>query len=262
MTRRWPRDRLSTNVYELRPLADYAATLYRRKLLEDSPLSADEKYRVAVIRQAVLKRELIMALDLLGQDIGFGDHHILFLRKAFPFLSDEEKSEYLVYAWQKLQSCGHQRLAIQLFREAAPGFKSTIPQSWPAAITVYRGAKVIDYDIKSHDWLWRFLKRNLRKGFSWTIKRESALWFAGQYDNPLLKKGLSFDAENYTDEGLAGGARIIGCLASATVSSQDVIAYFGAPEGDEPAFAYDEEDECVIAPDRISRVTYEEITAS
>ena len=189
-----------------------------------------------------------MALDLLGQDIGFGDQHILFLRKAFPFLSDEERAGYLTCAWQPMKGCGRQRLAIQLFREAAPGFKSTIPQSWPAAITVYRGAQAISKDSTPGEKRWRWLTRQVRKGFSWTINRESALWFAGQ--DPERK-----------DQHLPSGDWIIGCLASATVSSQDVIAYFGAPEGDETAFAYDEEDECIIDPQRIGRVTYEDITA-
>ena len=239
------RDRLSTDVDELRALANYAANLYRRKLTEDGePLSADEKFRLKVIRHAVRQREFGMALDALGQDIGFGHHHILFLRKAFPFLSDEEKAGYLTYAWQANQGGGHQRLAIQLFREAAPAFKSTIPQSWPAAITVYRGAKLIDMNVMSHARLWRRLLRGVRKGFSWTIKRESALWFAGQSDNPLP---------------LADGTRLLGCLATATVSPQDVIAYFGGKSGDS-AFAYNQEDECIIDPQRIGRVTYEEIT--
>jgi len=64
------RDRLPTDVDELRALAKYAATLYRRKCREldgylpdrhrtdiprraPRPISADDKRRLAVIRQAV-----------------------------------------------------------------------------------------------------------------------------------------------------------------------------------------------------------------
>ncbi len=86
----------------------------------------------------------------------------------------------------------------------------------------------------SHARLWRRVKRDVRKGFAWTTDRAVAIQFTkvGRQDPK--------------------GSRIIGCLGSATVSRQDVIAYFGTPEVDET--------ECIIDPQRIGRVTYEEIT--
>ena len=96
----------------------------------------------------------------------------------------------------------------------------------------------------SHDRLWRRVKRDVRKGFAWTTDRTVAIQFT-----KVDRQGLI-------------GSRIIGCLGSATVSPQDVIAYFGTPEGDETECYLDHEKECIIDPQRIGRVRYEEITTS
>jgi hypothetical protein len=229
---------------DLRALANYAAALCRHHLLdgESRSLSADEKKNVDGIRQAVPHREFTQALDLLGEYVGFGNQHILFLRSAFPFLSDEEKAAYLSYAWQRMKGSRSQRLACELFQQAAPALTATIPESWPTAINVYRGRFVIDNNSMSHDSLWRWVKGKVRNGIAWTIDRNVALDFT--------------KVERQVPE----GQRIIGCLGSATVSRQDVIAYFGTPEGD-IVCELDETKECIIDPQRISRVTYEEITA-
>ena len=250
------RDRLSIDVADLRALANYAAALCRRQFLPS--LSTDEKKHVDRIRRAVLHREFTYALDLLGEYVGLGDQHILFLGRAFPFLSDEEKVECLRYAWQRLKRCRYQGRALKLFQQAAPGLKSTIPKSWPTEITVYRGSYVIEQqknskgvlrlvNTMSHDRLWRRVKRDVRKGFAWTTDRTVALQFA------------KVDRQGRT------GSRIIGCLGSATVSRQDVIAYFGGGptfdfESDQYLAEFDQEKECIIDPQRVGRVTYEEIT--
>ncbi len=247
------RDRLPTDVADLRALANYAAGLYRRRLVDDaSSLSTDDKKHVAEIRQAVLHREFIRAFDLLAWKLWCGDDHILFLRRAFPLLSDEEKAACLSYVWVHLKECSYRGRALKLFQQAAPGLKSTIPKSWPTAITVYRGRYVIDlgdevraefgHNIMSHASLWRRVQRDVRKGLAWTTDRAVALDFA--------KVGRQ----------LSEGSRIISCLGSATVSRQDVIAYFGAQDGDEVPCVFDHEKECIIDPQRIGRVTYEEIT--
>ena len=238
---------------DLRALANYAAALCRYYLLdgESRSLSADEKKNVDGIRQVVPHREFTHALDLLGEYVGFGNQHLLFLRSSFPFLSDEEKATYLSYAWQKMKGSRSQRLACELFQQAAPALKATIPKSWPTAINVYRGGFVIDNNSMSHDKvvgeksagvLWRWVKKQVRNGIAWTTDRDVAP------DITMVKQ-----------QG-PEGQRIIGCLGSATVSRQDVIAYFGTPEGD-IVYEFDEENECIIDPQRIGRVTYEKITA-
>ena len=60
--------------------------------------------------------------------------------------------------------------------------------------------------------------------------------------------------------GFGKGEQVVRCLGSATVSPQDVIAYLG-PDGDDRETFIDLETEYIIDPQRISWVTYKEITA-
>ena len=105
---------------DLRVLADYAVELYRRE--RHGSVKAGE--RADLMRQAVLRRKFTVALDLLGLDVGFGDHHLLFLERAFPHLSEQEQATSLQYAWQRLK--GHRSLerALSLFRQAKTGLVS------------------------------------------------------------------------------------------------------------------------------------------
>jgi hypothetical protein len=228
---------------DLRALANYAASLYRRRLLdgESRSLSADEKKHLAHIRQAVLDGDVMHAMELLVWEGWFRDYHLLFLRRLFPLLSsDEQKALGLKQVWQHMKGCGRQGLALQLFREAAPGFKSSIPQSWPTAITVYRGTFDTDENSMSHARLWRRVQRQIRHGIAWTIDRKVALEFGGV---DMTRRDVS---------SFGKGEQVVRGFGSATVSSHDVLAYMETFMGKEM--------ECIIDPQRISRVTYEEIT--
>ncbi len=176
----------------------------------------------------------------------FREHHLLFLRRLFPFLSDEQKAVCLKYAWQLMKGCRYQGLALKLFQQAAPGMKSTIPKSWPTAITVYRGKFSIDDNSVPHARLWRRVQREIRYGIAWTTDRDVALRFGGV---EMSRRDVS---------GFGKGEQVVRCLGSATVSPQDVIAYLG-PDGDDTETFIDLERECIIDPQRLGRVTYEEI---
>ena len=135
-----------------------------------------------------------------------GDHHLLFLERAFPHLSEEEQATYLQYAWQRLQGHESLELALGLFHQAK-------------------------------------------------IDREVALRFAWRL----------FPRARHPVDYL--GFVPIGCLGSATVRRQDVIAYFMAQPA-EPDLAGRElhvndedyhEDECIIDCDHVGQIEYQQV---
>lgn len=221
---------------DLNALANYAAKIYRRALLDLDPvITSGHKERIRRVRVAVQQRDMLFALDQLSETVGTHDHHIRFLKRAFPLLSDYEKASFLGYVWPKMQGCNVRGVAFRLFQLAAPSLKEMIPTTWPKTITVYRGRYAI-LGPRSHADLLPVVKRRICSGFSWTTDRESAVGFATR---PSIK--------------------LLGLIGSTTVSSHDVMAYFDEmPEAGPDGPVH--EKECIIDPKQIKRVTFEEVT--
>jgi len=245
----------------LRGLADYTARMSLRSArsndlpLRQAPLEIRsqlaEEYRerrdrhrhaTVAIRAAVMERRFFDAFDLVTLNAVIGRPHFCFLARAFPLMTETERADCLHYVWRHSKSRPRAGAALRLFREAT-SLRETVPTNWTSAVMVYRGAwklwKLGD-QLGDHRRAWQSAQRSVRHGIAWTTDREVALTFTGK----ML------------------GA--VGCLGTATVSRDAILAYFQDPNEVEigghqfPVHGF-REHECIIDPATVKTIKYEAI---
>ncbi len=209
----------------LSELADYAARLWLRETRPPSFLRAGHsKHRrehAQLIRYRVKRRDFLAVFYALGTEGGL---QFSFLERAFPHLSDAERTTWLQYVWCRTKTSTTKARALRLVR-AVPQLRDAIPKDWPNVIRVYRGA-----------WggTWDLARRQIRRGLSWTTDRDVAMKFVRE-------------AQEFRTSGLIA----VTAIGTTEVSRLDVLAYF-----DDEDY---QERECIIDPASVAHVAYARI---
>ena len=236
-------------------MADYAARIWLREMYalhrnpEDAAKEASQRpgFRedAQLVRAAIQRREFGLAFDLMSHGITFVRVLFRVLERAFPLMTDPERASNLRYVWLKSKERPGPTRALALFK-AASSLRETVPAEWSAMVEVYRGTCAAPPLQAAHNspgkaHLWLKARRRARRGIAWTTDRTVALKFA---------TGLDGD---------------IGCLATAMVPRDKVLAYFQDPEEVEfagrrfPVSDGYHEHECIVDPATLTAFACERI---